>query len=651
MLENGINYAGGLNLKFYPSDEFEPNTSEETLDNYRSKARNLLRVLMMGWTDSWRNLLSWQTFNAVVIERNHQLTQAMRYAFQQGFEHVFQQLKAREELQPLTELEKNQAHLFINNCIAYLPYADPSPYEYISIPQCIEGKWELVEYKVVPIELTPTSGFKRLFLADHDRVFAYGLEPINNPKAEPHLAFMGTTYPAGQGFVTTVNTDLEAFETAGKKLYRSGRDNITRWLDQQTRKVHVCGTSLGGALSLLLAIDQGNKLSRVDALNPPGLYLPWRKSRYDHWDEFDEKPQVIVQKNQDDPVSYFGTWKPEWDIVNVIPPAEKRGPNSVADHALNYAGFSDTQFKGVHPEKDNQERRIRNWWLYSVLRSIVYYALMVPIRYLILPFPRFIFSHKIQLLSTIVLMVAFNFYPVPFFAFPLSLALNTILPGIISGYLLATLIHFAHDRFTNKHDSYLSKFLDHLENHPWLKVSVGLLATVVSVSMIAGLFVFPALVPGLTIAISSIPLLYAVVDSVINNVLILFGYNHVEIVKSQDPMLERNEELNNYTAGDNITLTYKQIHDYHFAKRNLKHKPFISEADQHKKYKNTEFTKAQVLERSQDINYQTKTLTFFAPKAKIHAIHRTLWLIESGKQNELEQSQEEYVRGKLSRQR
>lgn len=655
MLEDGEIYAGGMDIKFYPSGEFETELAEDGLDNYRIKARNLLRVLMMGWTENWRDLLSWQTFHAVVSERDHNLTQAMRHAFQEGFEHIFDQLNQRQiDGLPLSELEEKQAHLFINSCLAYFPYADPSPYESISIPQYVDGSWQLIDYKVVPIELTPTSGLKKLFLADHDRVFAYGLEPISHPTAEPHLTFMGTTYPAGQGFSTTVHTDLEAFETPGKDLYRSGRANITRWLDQQTKAVHVCGTSLGGALSLLLAIDQGNKLSRIDAINPPGLYHPWRKSKFDHWDEFDEnqKPQVFIQENEGDPVSYYGIKKDDWNVIHVTPPANKRGPNAVAHHALNYSGFSDTTFVGINPAHANEARKLRNWWIYSILRSTVYYLILLPFRYSLLPALRFAFSHKIQIVLTLGFVALFNLFPISLLAIPVSLAFNTILPAIITAYLVSTLIHYATDLFTNKRDSNLSKFLDFLATQPKLKLAVELAAAAMTTSIVVGLFFIPAIVSTLTVTFVSLPSLYAVLDTLINHVMILLGYKHVELPKCQEPTLQRNDELDNYKKTDaakiEATFTYDDVGRYHKAKRDLKGKAFITESDNTKEFKGTGFTKRQVLDKSQDPATHNEKITFFASKAKVHDMQRTLRDIDRNDLMAVEQDHHEYITGKHS---
>lgn len=394
-------HAGGLELHFFDSADFETPQNKNSPEESAVIARNALRMLMMGWRSDWKKVLSWRVFKAIFIKRDHELLRGMRLAFQQGFSHIFKQLEFSE----LSPAQCNQAQLFISNCLAFLPFSDITPYESFAIPQWIDNKWQLIEYKVVPIELTPHKGLQRVVMEDGDRVFAYGLEPLTNRRAQPHLIFMGTTYPAGQGFHTQINTDLEGFETPGKFLYRASRDKIKQWLDRQRQKVHVCGISLGGALSLLLAIDQGEKLARVDALNPPGLYEPWRKSRFDHWDELEEKPQVFIQKQANDRVSGFGIWKKEWRVLHVLPPEAKKGPNSLVDHAINYAGFAETKFIEIDAILDNHTRKKRNFWFYTFIRGMAYYLGHVPYRYLALPIARYNLSHKFfwGLLSVVVL--------------------------------------------------------------------------------------------------------------------------------------------------------------------------------------------------------------------------------------------------------
>lgn len=430
-MQPNVIYAGGLNLDFFPSMDLEPTNpkkaqkSEELLP----QARNMLRLYMGGWRDNWlKKLLTGRVFKAQFLARDHELNQAIRLAFHEGFQHIFSQLEGRE----LTLEQRHQAQLYISNCLCYLPYFDMSPYEFVALPQYINDRWVMVDYKVTPLELTPKSGFKKLFMTEYDRIFAYGLEPINQLDAEPQLVFMGTSYPGGLGFFSAIETDLEAFETAGKKLYRGGHRAISDWIARQPNKPHVCGHSLGGALALLVAIDQGHKIARVDALNPPGLYHPFlRKSRFDHWDDIEpeDKPEVYIQKQRHDPVSRFGEWKADWHILEVIPQKDKEGPESAA-HELNYAGFAETQFIGVDTAKDNAERKSRNLWLYALLRSAAYYLLIVPFRYAILPAIRFIASKKglYTLAAGLIIAASLFFFP------PLT---AIIVMGVVSLPILA----------------------------------------------------------------------------------------------------------------------------------------------------------------------------------------------------------------------
>ena len=386
---------GGLTLDFFPPHCLTPGYEE---DVGRMVGRRALQALMMGWPDEGADdLTSWNVFRAVFMKRDPELLRGMRYAFQEGFDYIYTQLKAQQ----LTSSQHEQALLYLSSCLNLLPFSDITPHEFFKIPQYIHDEWCLVDYRVVPIELTPTSGFEKLFIADADRVFAYGLEPITHQQAEPHLIFMGTTYPAGQGFLTQIHTDFEAFETPGKRLYRSGHERITAWLSAQQKKVHVCGTSLGGALALLLAIDQGNQLSRVDVLNPFRLYNPWRKSRYDHWDELCAEgtaPPVYIQKQGYDPISACGgVWKKEFNILEVIPPESVKARNALIDHALVYTGLRGTEFIPVDAEADNNANSIKNYLVYVLLRSMIYYSGMLPYRYVMQPTFRYTTQHYLEI--------------------------------------------------------------------------------------------------------------------------------------------------------------------------------------------------------------------------------------------------------------
>lgn len=359
-----MGFVTELDLKFFPDEAFESIHGLSSPERIAVSVRNCLRLLMMGYTVEWYELVIPEVFRAVFVERNPHFLKWMRQEFQHGFNYLLKQL------QFIAPLEKNhlaQIDLYMSNCLSYFPFADPSPYESITIPQFIDQTWQGIEYKIKPIELTNGAHHET------DRVFAYGLEPLFFTKAKSHLIFMGTTYPAGQGFLTQIQNNFKGFESVGKDLYRTGRNKIHTWLEQQSGAVHVCGTSLGGALSLLLAIDQGNfNLARIDALNPPGLHDAKNKSQFDHWDSLSRKPQVVVQIQGDDPVSTFGIWKSDWILLRVIPPPEKKGPNGFWDHALNYAGIKGTEITELNPLTENEARKKRNFWLFSMGRLFIY---------------------------------------------------------------------------------------------------------------------------------------------------------------------------------------------------------------------------------------------------------------------------------------
>ncbi|RUR11132.1 hypothetical protein [Legionella sp. km772] len=423
-------FTGGLNLNFFAEAEFESIATVPYENQPLIVARNALRFLMMGWSSSWTELISWPIFKAIYIQRDPTLVRAMRLAFQQGFEHLFNYLSPLE----LNEQQKEQVQLYLSNCINLLPYSDLTPYESIKIPQLIGNKWELIDYYVTPIELTSQEGINGYFIKDHDRVFAYGLQAINNERAQTHLIFMGTTYPAGQGFVPQVDSDLRAFDSVGNSLYQSGREKILQWLAEQKQKIHVCGVSLGGALSLLFALDQGEHIDRVDALNPPGLAENWGENPYDRWDSLTNKPQVVIQQQADDPVSIFGEWKNDWQIIQVTPPKDKKGPNAFCDHFLNYAGFAETTFSYVSAEEENKKRKYRNLFIFSLGRGALYYSAIWPYNFLLRPSIYFLYEQSLKrnFLSALGISIGIVLLLTALSLPPLYIAVSSLLAGVLS---------------------------------------------------------------------------------------------------------------------------------------------------------------------------------------------------------------------------
>lgn len=633
-MQDGELYAGGLGLNFYESAELEPLEGLDGRQAALAVARNALRILTMGWQDEVKTLLNRKVLKAIFWFRDQELMRAMRIAFQQGFDHLFQQLQGKQ----LDPLKQRQADLYISQCLSLLPFSDITPYECFTIPQWINKRWQMVHYKVVPIELTPVSGFKKLFLSEQDRVFAYGLEPINHPDADPHLIFMGTTYPAGQGFVSQLNTDLEGFETAGKKLYRNGRDNIVRWLNRQDRKARVCGTSLGGALSLLLAIDQGDKLQRVDAFNPPGLYKSWlKKSQYDRWEEIrktNKNLRVYVYKQGDDPISKFGEWKEDWDIVHVIPSDErKKKLNPLTDHAMIYSGYEDTQFVGVDTKADNQERRKRNFWLYTLLRGVFYYAVLVPFRYGALPALRYGWTHKRQVGLGLGFFALFLLFPalVPALFIPgpaiLGLLASALISAVIWSYFTDLLLTLIYDDFTNRKRGEFNSFLNWVSERPvWVRALLGTGMVLISAAMLI-VPLIPVFVPLMTpvffLALAAVPFMAFLSYCVIQSIQTLAGLNKPTIAECHDPLLPRNPERDIYRKEMSAKMSIQDLGDYHFATRVLlKDKPYLPLSGDEYRERYQGLSKREVLLKSQDPDEATQSIQVKAPEAKIHEMRQ-----------------------------
>lgn len=397
-------FAGGLELNFFPEQQtsFDPNS-----DDPISIAKHALSVLMMGWPKkgTWGNLVSARALRAVFINRDTELLKYARLFFQEGLIHVFEQIQNKS----FTEQEHRQIEFYLSNCLCFFPFFDPNPYESLKIPEYFNNQWTLVEYKITAIELTPINRFEQYFMQKNDRVFAYGLEPLSHLNARPHLIFMGTTYPQGQGLRTQLRTDMNSFRTVGEMLYKSGRSSLLKWMDEQLNPPHVCGVSLGGSMSLLLAVDMGDRLSRVDALNPAGLYK--KHSKEDRWDNLTIKPSVFIQRQEKDPVSRLGYWKKDWHLLQIIAPENRKANSRFADHGLNYAGFKGTRFFSVDPEKDNQTRQSRNFFVYGLSRNIFYYAVILPYFYIIRPTHVLLKQQRLLWLSIFITLFALT--PLP----------------------------------------------------------------------------------------------------------------------------------------------------------------------------------------------------------------------------------------------
>ncbi|MDF1683970.1 MAG: hypothetical protein P1U36_04850 [Legionellaceae bacterium] len=361
-------YNGGLVLDFLQSPEYELKDDIHT----DALARDYVRMHMQPWEEkASRIFTSRRIQKALFYQYDSEFIRAVRQVYFDGFVYVYEQLKARESSRLLTPAQNNQALLFLSNCFTALPFTAPHMYEYFRFPQLIENKWTLVDYTVQLIELTePCRALK-------NKVFAYGFSPLVERRASAHLVFPGTTYVADRGHVTQMRANMDAFSTAGRSIYESGHVRVGMWCDNQNKinkiKTQAHGNSQGGALTLQLAIHQGDKLSEAYALNPPGLYeLNKLNDPYDRWEEDGfQRPIVRVQENAGDWVHAYGKRKHEWLRFCIQPPVISS--ISGLNHVSNFTARAGVKIANKCSRQANEEREVRDVWVYSRLRAFCLY--------------------------------------------------------------------------------------------------------------------------------------------------------------------------------------------------------------------------------------------------------------------------------------
>lgn len=230
--------------------------------------------------------------------------------------------------------EEKLFQAFIGNMIALLPYGYPEEGQTYTIPQKIHGRWQKCLYTVErKIELTP-----KWFATP---ITAYGLTSLTG---SPLLTFLGTTYPAGDGFISTILTDITPGCSIGKIAYQWGKDRIEEWMGNK-RGVSLFGVSLGGALSFHLLKDRKEQIASLHVYNPPGFY-PWE------WDDNYNAQEINIYLQENDLVSKIGTF-PKGALIYRILPHTSEGIFS--DHVRIYSSFERVTLLQTHSDYENSK--------------------------------------------------------------------------------------------------------------------------------------------------------------------------------------------------------------------------------------------------------------------------------------------------------
>lgn len=296
--------------------------------------------------------------------------------------------------------EYEQSLDFLYSSLCYFPFwewrFDES--DSIQIPQFIDNKWQMVEFTISCIELTPKKGFLSLWIQEKDQSHAYGLSS-KQKDISPILIFSGTTYPAGDGCLTHIKNDFKAFRSVGDELFQSGKTQIQNWIkDLNGKKTKILGMSLGGGVALIMATKMPQAVEEVFAFNPPGLYHLPQETTF-------TQPPVRVLSQLNDPVSKLGKWHANWTLAHIHLPTDII-PNQLIAHASIYAGRANKTYEYLVPYEKNTKHNLLNFYIFKILRTFTYFTFILPMYYLIIPLIRFAWYEKWHLLTSLAFIFA-----------------------------------------------------------------------------------------------------------------------------------------------------------------------------------------------------------------------------------------------------
>jgi hypothetical protein len=276
------------------------------------------------------------TARAVLVKQNPQLLKELRTEIQRELEHLATQI-------PATPQEEIVWRTFLGNLLGFIPFTYPATGESLKVPVLHNGQCTLVEYsmQVIPLEFNKLAS----------PMPAIGMTPKNDPTAPPVLAFIGTTFPAGEGFAATTQSDFTPGYSVGELAYDINHNKIAAWL-QDKQNVHVVGISLGGAMGFHALRHHKEHLARVDVYNPPGLYA-------ECWNEdLGTQCAVNIYCQPKDLVSKLGCWPTQGKISSYeVLQHQGISENMLASHVKAFSGAEQITIIKHDPEKQNQSLR------------------------------------------------------------------------------------------------------------------------------------------------------------------------------------------------------------------------------------------------------------------------------------------------------
>jgi hypothetical protein len=258
-----------------------------------SLVQKLVQALLHGGK-FFPRLIQQRTAKAVLVIEDKELMKQFQQELQMELDHLSTVL-------PKNSQEEIVWRAFLGNILALLPFSYPSTGDPFTIPVLEQGICRRVNYEVDVLPLTYSSFSSPMT--------AVGLTPKEDPQAPSILSFIGTTFPAGEGFAATILSDFTPGHSVGEFVYERNKKKIDEWLANKTN-VHACGMSLGGAMAFHALRRHHRQIGRLDVYNPPGLYANnWKR-------EMGTSCDVNIYCQPGDVVSELGSW-PTGDHVSL----------------------------------------------------------------------------------------------------------------------------------------------------------------------------------------------------------------------------------------------------------------------------------------------------------------------------------------------
>lgn len=299
-------------------------------------------------SDAFKKFFEQENVRALLWEYNSKLVAEHRAHFQEVFKFLYHHPNWKERDSLVSEM-------LIGNLISLLPFFDFENHSKIYLLRSIDGEWKLVPYILNYIPLIK------------DEIYAYGLEPQDEPKALPILVFRGTPYPTAQGFLEALWSDLHPIKSIGQEIFEQGRAALDCWMEGK-EKVDCFGMSLGGALAYHAGHAYGDKI-KVYAYASPGLIPMKGGLSHIHGKAFFHLNDLVKS------VGYH----PESENFEVYAVVTEARLNFIAAHA-HPAGLGPTLVLKVDPKHENRTwlRRLAN--IVKISISTVLFLVLLPIR-------------------------------------------------------------------------------------------------------------------------------------------------------------------------------------------------------------------------------------------------------------------------------